>query len=84
MGEAGGRPGFSSQYESWTISRTSGLARETAGNPSLKPQFTREHDFGIDILAFNNRAQLELVYARQTSRDQIIIVPATGNETVGA
>ena len=77
MGEAGGRPGFSSQYESWGISRTSGLSRENAGNPSLKPQFTREHDFGLDILAFNNRAQLELVYARQTSRDQIIIVPAT-------
>ena len=77
MGEAGGRPGFSWQYERWTVSRTSGLGRETAGNSALKPQFTREQEVGLDIIAFNNRVSLELVYAHQVSKDQIIVVPAT-------
>ncbi|HUF51839.1 MAG TPA: SusC/RagA family TonB-linked outer membrane protein [Longimicrobiales bacterium] len=77
MGEAGGRPSFSSQYETWSVSRTQGLSKNTAGNPSLKPQFTREHDVGIDMIGFNNRFQLELVYATQTSTDQIILVPAS-------
>jgi len=76
MGEAGGRPCYTCQYEQWNVSRTSGLTRENAGNPQLKPQFTREQEVGLDLIAFNNRVQLELVYAHQMSRDQIIIVPA--------
>jgi TonB-linked SusC/RagA family outer membrane protein len=77
MGEAGGRPSFSQQYESWSVSRTDGVRRETAGNPSLRPQFSREQEVGIDMLALDNRLQLELVRAWQTTKDQIIIVPAT-------
>ena len=77
MGEAGGRPGYTDQYEIWTVDRVAGLSKTNAGNPTLKPHFTREHDFGIDVIGFNNRMQLELVYARQNSRDQIIFVPAT-------
>jgi hypothetical protein len=42
---------------------------------SMSPQFTREQEFGLDMIGFNNRVSLELVYARQTSRDQIIVVP---------
>lgn len=77
MGEAGGRPGYTWQYETWNMSRTTGLSKNTAGNPALKPEFTREHDIGIDLIAFNNRMQLELVYARQTTSDDIIVLPAT-------
>jgi TonB-linked SusC/RagA family outer membrane protein len=77
MGEAGGRPGFAWQYETWLMNRQTGLGKSTAGNPALSPEFTREHDIGIDIIGFNNRVQLELVYARQTTRDNIIILPAT-------
>jgi hypothetical protein len=77
MGEAGGRPGFAHQYEQWNLSRTAGLTRETAGNPQLKPSFTREQEVGIDFIGFRNKFQVELVYANQVSRDQIIIVPAT-------
>ena len=87
MGEAGGRPDFTDQYESWSATRTGGLSRETAGNPFLRPQFTREHEVGIDVLAFNNRVQLELVRAWQTTKDQIIIVPAaviTGYSSLNA
>jgi TonB-linked SusC/RagA family outer membrane protein len=77
MGEAGGRPNFADQFELWNVDRaTGGVSRYTQGNPNLKPQFTREQDIGIDIIGFNNRVQLELVYAFQTSRDQVITVPA--------
>ena len=77
MGEAGGRPEFHWQYEAWNISRITGVTRENAGNPSLKPQFTREQEVGLDIIALNNRLQLELVYAHQKTTDQMIIIPAT-------
>lgn len=76
-GEAGGRPGFSDQYETWSMSRTTGLSKSTAGNPTLKPSFTQEYDLGMDIIAFSNRFQLELVYAKQRTSNNIIIVPAT-------
>ena len=76
-GPGAGRPSFSQQYESWSVSRTGGLSRETAGNPSLRPQFSREQEIGVDVLALDNRLQLELVRAWQTTKDQIIIVPAT-------
>jgi TonB-linked SusC/RagA family outer membrane protein len=77
MGEAGGRPGFTNQYETWPTSRGDGITRGTAGNPTLRPQFTREQEAGVDLLAFNNRVQLELVRAWQMSKDQIILIPAT-------
>ncbi|HSJ23654.1 MAG TPA: SusC/RagA family TonB-linked outer membrane protein [Longimicrobiales bacterium] len=77
MGEAGGRPGFAWQYETWLVSRSAGLSKSTAGNPALKPEFTREHDWGIDLIAFGNRMQLELVYAKQHTKDNIIVLPAT-------
>jgi TonB-linked SusC/RagA family outer membrane protein len=77
MGEAGGRPGFTNQYETWPTDREDGITRGTAGNPFLRPQFTREQEAGIDMLLFNNRVQLELVRAWQMSKDQIILIPAT-------
>lgn len=72
MGEAGGRPGFSDQYELWSDN----LTRNNQGNPNLRPNFTREQEVGLDIIALNNRLQVEAVYAFQTSRDQIIALPA--------
>jgi TonB-linked SusC/RagA family outer membrane protein len=74
-GTAGGRPSFSQQYATWNVSTTGGLTRVTAGNPALKPQFTLEQEFGIDMIGLNNRVSLELVYAKQRSDDQIIAVP---------
>ncbi|TVP78827.1 MAG: SusC/RagA family TonB-linked outer membrane protein [Gemmatimonadales bacterium] len=76
MGEAGGRPGFTDQFELWTVSSDGTLGRNNQGNPNLRPQFTREQEVGLDIIALNNRLQVELVYAFQTSRDQIIFLPA--------
>jgi TonB-linked SusC/RagA family outer membrane protein len=73
-GTAGGRPTFDQQYELWNVSRT-GVSRNTAGNSQLKPHLTTEQEFGINTILFNNRLSLELVYATQESRDQVIGLP---------
>ena len=70
IGSAGGRPGFSDQYEVWTSSN--GLpVKNTLGNRFLKPSQTVEHEAGLDV-AINNKYLLQLVYARQVSSDQIL------------
>jgi TonB-linked SusC/RagA family outer membrane protein len=74
-GTAGGRPGFSHQYERWSVSPTTGLLRESAGNSDLRPSHTREREFGMDMILLNNRLSLELAYATQKSSDQIIGLP---------
>jgi TonB-linked SusC/RagA family outer membrane protein len=75
IGTAGGRPTFNQQYELWNVSRTGGLSRGTAGNAQLKPHYTREQEFGITSILFDSRLSVELVYATQLSRDQIIGLP---------
>jgi TonB-linked SusC/RagA family outer membrane protein len=74
-GSAGGRPRFQDQYERWSVSPTTGLLRESAGNSQLRPSHTREREFGIDAILLNNRLSVELVYATQKSKDQIIGLP---------
>ena len=75
IGTAGTRPRFNQQYELWNVSRTGGLPRNSAGNATLKPQFTREQELGINSILLGNRLSVELVYAWQKTRDQIIGVP---------
>jgi TonB-linked SusC/RagA family outer membrane protein len=71
-GTAGGRPGFSAQYETWNVNGQTGVvSKGTLGNRFLRPSHTTEHEMGVDII-FANRFQLELTYARQETRDQII------------
>jgi TonB-linked SusC/RagA family outer membrane protein len=89
VGTAGGRPDYGDALERWVAERSTGLTRSggTAGNSGLKPHFTREEEYGVDIIGLNNRLQLELVYARQTSRDNIIVVPVpviTGYSSITA
>jgi TonB-linked SusC/RagA family outer membrane protein len=87
IGTAGGRPRFNQQYELWNVNRSGGLSRNSAGNATLKPQFTREQEWGINSILLGNRLSLELVYARQVSKDQIIGLPTptlTGFNTVAA
>jgi TonB-linked SusC/RagA family outer membrane protein len=76
IGTAGSRPSFTDQYETWDISTTT-IRRGTAGNPGIKPQQTTEQEFGLNVIGLNSRLSLELVYARQTSDDQILVVPTT-------
>jgi TonB-linked SusC/RagA family outer membrane protein len=89
IGTAGGRPSFGDSRARWSVSRAGGLTRSggTAGNSGLRPHFTREQEVGIDMIGLNNRVSLELVYAHQVSRDNVIVVPVpviTGYSSVNA
>jgi TonB-linked SusC/RagA family outer membrane protein len=77
VGIAGNPPGFASQYDVWQSSN--GLpTKVTLGNPDLKPERTLEQEFGLDLI-LQNKYQLQLTYARQVTKDQIInmTIPAT-------
>jgi len=46
-----------------------------AGNPNLKPEFTREWEIGTDIALWNNRVNLELNYYQRKLTDGLFPVP---------
>lgn len=72
-GTAGLRPGFSAQYETFNV--TSGSPRPvTLGNANLKPAFSTEIEYGVD-LEFMNRFSLQVNYSTKNTKDQIVSVP---------
>ena len=77
IGTAGSRPGFSAQYETWSVSTAGVVSKNTLGNRSLKPAYTVEQEMGVDMI-FNNKYQLELTYAQQVTSDQIINMTTAG------
>ena len=78
VGTAGGRPGFDYQYETWEVDGSSGtVEKDRLGNPNLKPEFTVEHEAGLDMI-FANKYQLELTYAKQRTTDNIISMTTAG------
>ena len=51
------------------------------GNPELKPEFTREYEFGVEANLWNNRISLDVAYYDKSTTDQIIGIqsaPASG------
>jgi TonB-linked SusC/RagA family outer membrane protein len=77
MGTAGGRPGFSAQYETWNVNNSGVVSKNTLGNRNLRPEHTTELEIGLDVI-LNDRYSLQLTRARQETRDQIIqlVLPA--------
>jgi TonB-linked SusC/RagA family outer membrane protein len=73
-GTAGGRPTFADQYETYEIDAGGTLTKETLGNELLKPERATELEYGLDVLAFD-RLSVQLTYARNTVRDQLILIP---------
>jgi TonB-linked SusC/RagA family outer membrane protein len=73
-GTAGGRPSFSNQYETWTISSSGQVSKGSLGNRNLRPELTTEQEYGADIIV-NNRVQLQLTYATQVTDGQLIEIP---------
>ncbi len=51
-----------------------GLTTDNFGNPDLKPEVTRELEFGFDAGLFGERIGLEFTYYRKTTADAIIPV----------
>ena len=70
-GTAGGRPGFSAQYETWNVNSSGSVSKNTLGNRNLRPEHTTEQEMGSDLIV-NDRYSLQLTPARQETKDQII------------
>lgn len=73
LGTAGRRPGFSAQYETYSVS-SSGIRPVSLGNKELKPQKSVENELGVDMVLFN-KVETSLTYARAKNTDQILTVP---------
>jgi TonB-linked SusC/RagA family outer membrane protein len=73
-GTAGGRPRFSAQYETFNIGTGGLVTAQNRGNRNLKPETTEEVEVGLDAELFNKYG-LSLTYARDITKDQIILVP---------
>jgi len=72
-GTAGGRPRFTAQYETYSVS--GGKVRPvTLGNRELKPELSKELEAGIDLMALG-RVGLTVNYAKTVTEDQILQVP---------
>jgi hypothetical protein len=74
QGTAGGRPDFEDQFETLAFIQGGGLQKQTLGNRFLKPELARETEFGLDMI-MKDRYSLQLSYARNTVRDQLIAIP---------
>ncbi len=78
LGTAGGRPSFSDQYETWSVSvgadGSTSVGKGSLGNRNLKPEKTTEQDIGIDMI-INDRYSVQLSYITQETKDLILAVP---------
>lgn len=74
LGTAGGRPNFQSQYEVYEVSGGR-ISPVSLGNKDLKPEFSTEHEAGLDIGLFNFKAVASLTYAKSKTENQILPVP---------
>jgi TonB-linked SusC/RagA family outer membrane protein len=80
-GTAGLRPEFADQYETYTV--TAGqIAKDQVGNRELKPAIQTEDEFGLNV-AFLDRFDLELVYAKRFTEGAFLRVPLSPAQTGG-
>ncbi len=77
IGTAGGRPSFNDQYETYNFIEGGGLQKQNLGNRFLKPELSEETEFGIDAI-IKDRYSIQISRARQTTSDQLILVPLAG------
>lgn len=73
QGTAGLRPTFNAQYEVFSVAGGS-PSKVTLGNPLLKPAFSTENEFGINVNFLKNFT-LEYTYSDKSTSDQIMSVP---------
>lgn len=72
-GTAGGRPAFDAQYETYSVSGGQ-ISPVSLGNRNLKPEFSKEMEIGVDLLALG-RIGVTVNYAKTVTDDQILQVP---------
>lgn len=74
-GTAGGRPAFSAQYETYSLSPGGLLTPGQIGNANLKPEVNQEREFGADLELFR-RVGVNITYSNSDTKNQILPVPA--------
>ena len=72
-GTSGLRPGFSYQYETWSINNGI-LKKSTLGNKNLKPSETGELEVGLNV-DFLKMFSFEATYSKSTTRDAFALAP---------
>ena len=77
QGTAGGRPDFNDQFETFNFIEGGGLVKQNLGNRFLRPEFSKETELGIDAI-IKDRYSVQLSRARQTTTDQLILIPLAG------
>ncbi|WP_291273447.1 SusC/RagA family TonB-linked outer membrane protein [Gemmatimonas sp.] len=77
QGTAGGRPDFNDQFETFNFVEGGGLVKANLGNRNLRPEYSKETEFGLDAI-IKNRYSLQLSRARQKTTDQLILIPLPG------
>lgn len=83
VGTAGGRPGFSYQYETFNIGSGGSVSSNQLGNRFLKPENTTETEAGFDAELFSKYG-LNVTYARDITKDQMLRVPASASSGFSA
>ncbi len=76
-GESGNQPRYAQKFTPLTVqSNLEGASaqrlRGVLGNPNIRPERQREFDFGIDAIAFDGRAVLELSVYQKTISDLLL------------
>jgi TonB-dependent starch-binding outer membrane protein SusC len=82
IGESGSRPGRLSAVRTYTGQAvsldngvTNGFIVSNTGNPDLKPEISREIEFGVDLGFFADRVAVEVTRYDKTTRDALISRP---------
>ncbi len=84
-GTSGLQPGAFDAQRTWEpvsgIENNQALLPLNLGNPDLKPERSREIEFGTELTALNDRLGLEVVYFDQKTSDALL--PATVSPSLG-
>lgn len=74
VGQAGNRPNFTAQYETFTIGAGGALAPNQFGNVDLAPEVSTETEIGMDLELFSRYA-LTVTHAKNVIDQQIMPTP---------
>jgi TonB-linked SusC/RagA family outer membrane protein len=74
VGQAGNRPIFAAQYETFTIGAGGALNPNTLGNKNLRPEVSTETEYGMD-LELLGKYGLTLTKSRNVIENQLLQVP---------